>query len=76
MLKQRLAAELNDDVDGMNAGIDEAREHEIHDPVLAPERHRRLGSFFGERVEARALAAREDKGQNLEFHVRSPFLVL
>ena len=73
VLQQRLAAKLNDDVDRMDAGVDEAAQHEIDDPIFPAEGHRRLGSFLGERVEARPLAAREHEGQNFELHVRSPF---
>jgi len=51
MLQQGLALELDQYVDGKNAGIDEVAENEIDNAVAAAKRHRRLCPFLGERIE-------------------------
>ena len=53
-----------------HAAVEAVREREIDDPVDAPKRHRRLGPIARERLEPRALAARQHNRQNV-FH-RNP----
>ena len=53
MLQQRLAAELGQDVDGIDARVDEVAEDEIDDAVLAAERNGRFGPFLGQRIQPR-----------------------
>ena len=57
VLEQRLAAELRQDIDRIDARVDEVAQDEIDDPVLAAERDGRLGPFLCERIEPSALAA-------------------
>ena len=58
-LAERLA-----DADLLDACVDAARERKVDQPVLAADRHGRLGAHLGQWVEARALAAT----QNQTFH--------
>ena len=51
MLQQRLAKELSEHVNRVNAGIDEVAEDKIDDPVLASEWNGGLGAFAGQRIE-------------------------
>ena len=51
---------LGQDDDVVDVRVDAVREREVDDPVLAAERHRRLGALLGQDREAFALAARED----------------
>ena len=57
---QRAGVVLGQDDDVVDVRVDAVREREIDDPVLAAERHGRLGTLLGEDREALALAARED----------------
>ena len=52
MLQQALAAELRQDVDRVNAGVDEVAQDEIDDPVFAAKRNGRLGAFLRQRDKA------------------------
>ena len=61
MLEQRLAAELGEHVDRVDAGVDEIAEHEIDDPVLASEGNCRLGALAREGEKAGSFAAGEDE---------------
>ena len=47
VLQQALAAELGQDIDGKDAGVDEVAQNEINDPVFAAKRHGWLGAFLG-----------------------------
>ncbi len=65
VLDQRLRLVLHQQIDRVDLGIDEVREHEIDDPVLAVEGHGRLAALCRERVQARAFAAGHDDGENV-----------
>jgi hypothetical protein len=56
------------DVNGINPGIDQIAQDEIHDPVLPAERDSGLGSLFGEWVETGAFPACEHEGKHSELH--------
>ena len=47
VLQQALAAELRQNVNGKDAGVDEIAQDEIDDPVFAAERHSRFSAFLG-----------------------------
>jgi hypothetical protein len=64
MLEQRLAAELSENVDRMDSGIDEIAEDEIDDPVFASERNCRLGAFAREGKQPSSFAAGEYDAQH------------
>ena len=49
VLQQRLAAELGEHIDRVNAGIHEIAEYKIDDPVFASEWNRRLGALARQR---------------------------
>ena len=68
VLQQALALELDQDVDGIDAGIDQVAEHEIDDAVAPAERHRRLGSFLGQRIKPRPFPSRQHKSQDPNLH--------
>src|SRR5262245_42762861 len=57
MLQERLAPELGQDIDGVDAGIDEIAEDEVDDAVLAAKRDRGFSALAGEWIEAGALTA-------------------
>ncbi len=52
---EAVALVLGQDGDPEDAAVDEVREREVDQPVVAPERHRRLGAIGSERPEALAL---------------------
>jgi hypothetical protein len=64
MLVQRLAFELNEDIDSKNSAVDEVGESEIDDTVFGPEINGGLGSVTGQRHQSLALAARENDSEN------------
>ena len=70
MLQQRLALELDQDIDRVDAGIDEVAENEIDDPVTAAEGYCRLRSFFRERIKAGSFPAGQHKREHPKLHVR------
>ena len=57
---ERARVVLGQDDDVVDVRVDAVGQREVDDPVLAAERHRRLGPLLGEDREAFALAARED----------------
>jgi len=63
VLEQRLAAELGEDIDGVDSGINEVAENEIDDAVFAAEGDGGFGAFAGERKEAGSFASGEDDAQ-------------
>ena len=63
MLRQRLRFELGQDVYRIDFGIKEVAEHEVDQPVFAPERNSRFGPVHGERIEAATFAAGHDHAQ-------------
>ena len=56
---QRMALVLREDHDLAVLGVDQVREREVDQPVVAAERHRGLGAVGGQRREPLALAAGE-----------------
>ena len=60
---QGLRQGLYQDLDVLQAGIDEVVEDEIYDPVFPAERHRRLGPGYGERFQPFTGASGEDYSQ-------------
>ena len=72
--QQRLALELHQHVDREDAAVDEIAEHEVDDPVLAGERHRRLRALIGQRRQPRSLAAGKHERQRAQIHAASPIL--
>ena len=57
---QRGGIELRQQVDPVEAGVQTVRDGDVHQPVLAGQRDRRLGTVARERKEPRALAAAHD----------------
>ena len=57
---ERARVVLGQDDDVVDVRVDAVREREVDDPVLAAERHGRLGPLLGQDREALALATRED----------------
>ena len=68
VLQQRLAAELRQHVDRINAGVNEVAQYEIDDAILPAERDGRLGPFLGQRKKAGTLATRQHDSQNAYAH--------
>src|SRR5579872_1870609 len=66
MLQQRLAEELSENVNRVNAGIDEVAEHKIDDPVLPSEGNRGLSAFASQRIEPSPFASGQHNAQNLQ----------
>ena len=69
VLQQRLAAELGQHIDGINAGIDEVAQHEVDDAILASERNRGFGALLGERVEPGAFSTGQDDAEHTQSHI-------
>ena len=69
VLQQRLAAELRQHVNRIDAGVDEIAEDEIDDAVLPAERNGRFGPFLGQRREPRALPAGQHDPQDANPHI-------
>ena len=63
MLQERLAAELRQHIDRINARVDEVAQHEVDDPILASKGDGRFGPFVGKRSKPCSLAAGEDDTQ-------------
>ena len=61
---EAVALVLSEDDDAEVAGVDEIREREVDEPVVAAERHRGLRPVGGEGQQALALAAREHKSEH------------
>ena len=76
MLQQRLAEELSEHVNRVNARIDEVAQDKIDDPVLASEWNGGLGAFAGQRIEPGAFTSGQHDAQNLQVgtSLRSGFL--
>lgn len=64
MLKERLALELNQHIDGVDAGIDEIAEDKIDDAILAPKWYGRLCPLLSQRVKSSPLTACEHNAKN------------
>src|SRR6476646_6551568 len=61
MIVQRSRAVLGQHANIVDARVDAVREREIDDPILASERHGRLGSLGRQRAERLAIAAGQDE---------------
>ena len=57
---ERSGVELGQDINLIETRIDTVRDRDIDDTVFPPERDCGFGTFFGERIKARALSASED----------------
>src|ERR1039458_1570746 len=68
MLQQRLAAELRQHIDGIDARVDEIAENEVDDPVFPAKRNGRFGPLLGERKEPRPFSARQHDSQDAYAH--------
>jgi hypothetical protein len=68
VLQKRLALELRQNVDGINAGVDKIAKDEVDDSVAAAKWDCRFCAFFGKRIEARSLSACEHKCENPKLH--------
>ena len=62
---QRGGIELGQQVNAPQTGVDAVGDGNIHEPILAGQRHRRLGALFGQREQARALPAAHDHGKHI-----------
>jgi hypothetical protein len=60
MLHQRASLVLRDDVQLVDARVDEVRQHDVDDAIAAAEGHRRLGAVTRERVEPLSFSAGQD----------------
>ena len=70
MLQERLALELDQNIDRVDSGIDQIAENEIDDPISTAERYGRLRSFFRQRIKAGSLPAGQHKREHPKLHVR------
>ena len=61
MLDQRLRAPLDQDVNGIDAGVDQIGQYEIDDAVFAAERNRRFCAIASQRIETGSLTTRHHK---------------
>ena len=59
--------ELRQHVDPVHAAIDAIRDRHVDQPILAGQRHRRLGAKFGERIKPRSPTAAEHESEDV-FH--------
>ena len=66
VLEQRLAAELGEDIDRVDSGIDEIAKDEIDDAIFAAERDGRLGTLAGKRKKTGSLTSGEDDAQHAQ----------
>ena len=62
---QGRGVELGQHEDALEAGVQAVADRDVDEPVLAGERHRRLGAHVRERKEARAAAAAQNQGQHV-----------
>src|SRR5262249_33527852 len=60
VLHERAGLVLRDDAELVDPGVDEVRQHDVDDPIAAPEGHRWLRPVAGQWIQALALAAGED----------------
>ena len=72
MLQQGLALELNQDVDGINARVDQVAEDEIDNPITPAKRDGRFGAFLGERIEPGTFAPGQHKRKHAQLHLDEP----
>ncbi len=68
VLQQRLAAELRQHIDRVDARVDEITQDEIDDAILAAKRNGRFGPLLGQRIEPGSLAAGQHDAQHPYAH--------
>ena len=66
VLEQRLAAELGEDIDRVDSGINEITENEIDDAVFAAEGDGRFGTLAGKRKKTGSFTSGEDDAQHAQ----------
>ena len=69
MAIQRSAIELRQHIDLIDLRIDTIRDRYVNESIFSSQGHSRLGSHFGQRIEAGASTTSKNDGQNA-FHVR------
>jgi hypothetical protein len=65
VVDQRAGAVLGEDEDAVDPRVHAVRQGEVDDPVLAPERDRRLGAMIGEDGEAFTRTSGKDDGDDV-----------
>ena len=65
---ERVRLVLGEHADPVQPGVDQVGQHEVDQPVVAAERHRRLGPVGGERPQPLALAACEHDPEDVGRH--------
>ena len=63
MAMQRHAVELRQHIDRAQPGVQAIADRDIDQPIFPAERHRRLGTIFRQRKQARPRAAAHDDGE-------------
>ena len=71
MLKQRLALELDQDINRVDSRVNKIAQDEIDDAIAATKRHRGFRPLLRKRRKAGSLAAREHKRQNTKLHIKT-----
>ena len=71
VLQQRLALELDQHVDGIDAGVDQVTQDKVDDPVAASEGNGGFGALLGERIEPSSFAPCQNKRKNAQLHCAS-----
>ena len=69
---QRRGIELRQNVNAPEAGVDAVGDRDVHEAVFSGERHGGFGAVFGQRKQARALAAAHDDAENFAGVARLP----
>ena len=64
-----LTLELEQNVDRVDAGVDQVTEDKVDDAVLAAERHGRFGPLLGERIQTCTLSAGEHEREYSKLHL-------
>jgi hypothetical protein len=62
---ERGGVELREDEDALQIGVQTVADRNVDQPVLPPERNRRLGPHVGERKQSCPAAAAQDQRQNI-----------
>jgi hypothetical protein len=65
MLVQGGGVELRQDVNTPEAGVDAVGDRDVHEPVFAGQRHRRLGPLLGQRKKPGPLPSAHDDGKHV-----------
>jgi len=62
---QRGRVELSEQVDPLQPRVDAVGDRDVHQAILASQRHRRFGALLGQREQARALPTAHNDGQHV-----------